>query len=100
VNGFYRDKQVYVDALNAILVESSLFATMAFAAWLQPLLRHTLGAMQENGSHEVYTSLQQHPLLEFFWILNTLFFFFAVATMMAGAEGVLPKREGFIKSIV
>jgi ankyrin repeat protein len=103
VNGLYRDRQVYVDASNAILVGSSLIASVTFAAWLQPPLGYTqyMGATHAAGtSYEVYADLQQHPNLEVFWVFNTLSFFFSVATVMAGAGGVLPLREGFIKDAV
>lgn len=106
VNGLYRDRQVYVDAANAILVGSSLIASVTFAAWLQPPLGYTqyvggvVGAAQPTGNFEVYADLQQHPSLEVFWIFNTLSFFFSIATVMAGAGGVLPMREGFIKDAV
>ncbi|KAG0569217.1 hypothetical protein KC19_6G074200 [Ceratodon purpureus] len=106
VNGLYRDRQVYVDAANAILVGSSLIASVTFAAWLQPPLGYAQyvggvpGAAQPSGNYEVYADLQQHPSLEVFWIFNTLSFFFSIATVMAGAGGVLPMRERFIKDAV
>ena len=106
VNGLYRDRQVYVDAANAILVGSSLIASVTFAAWLQPPLGYSqyvggvAGAAQPTGNYEVYADVQQHPSLEVFWIFNTLSFFFSIATVMAGAGAVLPMREGFIKDAV
>lgn len=106
VNGLYRDRQVYVDAANAILVGAALIASVTFAAWLQPPLGYApyvggeAGASQPTGNYEVYANLQQHPSLEVFWIFNTLSFFFSMATVLAGAGGVLPMREGFIKDAV
>jgi ankyrin repeat protein len=36
VEGLYRDRQVHVDAANAILVGAALIASVTFAGWLQP----------------------------------------------------------------
>lgn len=106
VNGLYRDRQVYVDGTNAILVGSSLIASITFAAWLQPPFGYAPyvggapGAAQPTGNYEVYVDVQQHPNLQIFWIFNSLSFFFSIATILAGAGGVLPMREGFIKDAV
>lgn len=106
VNGLYRDRQVYVDAANAILVGAALIASVTFAAWLQPPLGYApyigaqQGASQPSGNYEVYANLEQHPNLQVFWIFNTLSFFFSIATVLVGAGGVLPMREGFIKDAV
>lgn len=106
VNGLYRDRQVYVDAANAILVGAALIASVTFAAWLQPPLGYAPyvgkqeGASERTGEYEVYANVEQHPNLQLFWIFNTLSFFFAIATVLVGAGGVLPIREGFIKDAV
>lgn len=102
VNRLYRDRQVYVDGTNAILVGSSLIASITFAAWLQPPLGYAPygGSTQSNSDYEVYVDMERHPDLQIFWIFNTLSFFFSIATILAGAGGVLPMREGFIKDAV
>jgi hypothetical protein len=41
VEGLYRDRQVHVDAANAILVGAALIASVTFAAWLQPPLGYS-----------------------------------------------------------
>jgi ankyrin repeat protein len=37
VDRLYRDRQVFVDAANALLVGAALIASVTFAGWLQPL---------------------------------------------------------------
>lgn len=106
VNGLYRDRQVYVDAANAILVGAALIASVTFAAWLQPPMGYQpyipadASSSTPSSSFEVYADLQQHPNLQVFWIFNSLSFFFSIATVLAGAGGVLPMRDGFIKEAV
>ncbi len=108
VNALYRDRQVYVDAANAILVGAALIASVTFAAWLQPPLGYTTyygtqymeQAPAPPQTYEVYAAIQQHPALQVFWIFNSLSFFLAIATVLSGAGGVLPTRQGFIKEAV
>jgi len=38
VDRLYRDRQVFVDAANALLVGAALIASVTFAGWLQPPL--------------------------------------------------------------
>lgn len=107
VNGLYRDRQVYVDAANAILVGAALIASVTFAAWLQPPMGYSsyyggsqVGLPAPPNTYDVYASLEQHPNLQVFWVFNSLSFFFAIATVLSGAGGVLPIRDGFIKDAV
>ncbi|CAK9220656.1 unnamed protein product [Sphagnum troendelagicum] len=104
LNGLYRDRQVYVDAANAILVGAALIASVTFAAILQPPLGYTAyyasqflePAPAPEQTYEVYVGMQQHPSIQVFWVLNSLSFFFSISTMVCGATCALPMRDGFI----
>ncbi|KAG0606913.1 hypothetical protein M758_9G178500 [Ceratodon purpureus] len=91
VEDLYRDRQVYVDAANAILVGAALIASVTFASWLQPPLGYgSLG----------YADVQHNKGMRAFWIFNCLSFYFAIATVVCGARSVLPRNLYFIKRSV
>ncbi|BFI40207.1 hypothetical protein MPTK2_7g07200 [Marchantia polymorpha subsp. ruderalis] len=77
VERLYRDRQVFVDAANAILVGAALIASVSFGGWLQP----PQGDDQE---------------MRVFWAFNSLSFFFSLATVTAGAGTVLPMSDVYI----
>ncbi|BBN16615.1 hypothetical protein MPTK1_7g07850 [Marchantia polymorpha subsp. ruderalis] len=81
VERLYRDRQVFVDAANAILVGAALIASVTFGGWLQP---------PHGDDAEV----------RIFWAFNSLSFFFALATVMAGAGTVLPMSDVYIGNTV
>jgi ankyrin repeat protein len=103
VDRLYRDRQVFVDAANALLVGAALIASVTFAGWLQP----PLGYIPDYNfsqpfpappqTPESYAAVKNHATVKAFWVFNSLSFFFAVATVMAGADAALPNlREDFI----
>jgi hypothetical protein len=108
VDVLYRDRQVYVDAANAMLVGAALIATLTFASWLQPPLGYSTfyGESYMNAypappiSNPSYVDMQHHKVLEVFWVFNSLSFFFSIATLLCGARTVLPIRTIFIKRAV
>jgi hypothetical protein len=108
VDVLYRDWQVYVDAANAILVDAALTATLMFACWLQPPLGYSTfyGESYTNvypappTSNPSYVDLEHHKVLEVFWVFNSLAFYFSIATLLWGAQTVLPMRSIFIKRAV
>ncbi|CAK9212937.1 unnamed protein product [Sphagnum troendelagicum] len=108
VDRLYRDRQVYVDAANAILVGAALIASVTFAGWLQPPLGLTTYYGNEYlepypappGTYMQYAAVKQHPLLQVFWGFNSASFFFAIATVIASAGAVLPTPDIFIKESV
>ncbi|OAE20501.1 hypothetical protein AXG93_948s1080 [Marchantia polymorpha subsp. ruderalis] len=77
VERLYRDRQVFVDAANAILLGAALIASVTFGGWLQPPHGHD-------------------PEVRIFWAFNSLAFFFSMATVMAGAGTVLPMSDVYI----
>lgn len=87
VDTLYRDRQVYVDASNAILVGAALIASVTFGGWLQP----PLGTDEGSPSYGVVT---------LFWAFSSLSFFFSIATVMSGAAAVLPIGDEYIKDSV
>jgi ankyrin repeat protein len=95
VEHLYRDRQVYVDAANAILVGAALIASVTFASWLQP---PNLSYSSYNG--ELHVDVENNPGLRAFWIFNCLAFYFATGTVVFGACSVLPRRNLYIKQIV
>lgn len=110
VGDLYRDRQVYVDAANAILVGAALIASVTFASWLQPPLGYTTPFVKDPDSNfdlapaspnsVDYVDVQHDVSMRAFWVFNSLSFYFAMATVVFGARSVLPRRQSFIKGIV
>jgi hypothetical protein len=75
----YRDRGVYVDASNAILVGSALIASVTFGGWLQPPIGDS--------------SASTFSRVRVFWAFNSLSFYFAIASVVAGAGAVLPATK-------
>ncbi|BFI16990.1 hypothetical protein MPTK1_6g02170 [Marchantia polymorpha subsp. ruderalis] len=89
----YRDRQIHVDAGNTALVGAALIASVTFAGWLQPPLGYTeyqQYTFPDSNNPESFAAVQQYSSVEVFWVLNSLSFFFAVATVVCGARAVLP----------
>lgn len=101
VDSLYRDRQVYVDAANAILVGAALIASVTFAGWLQPPLNYAGYDDLSHGGHTpVYAAIKGHSAIAVFWVFNSLSFFFAIATVLAGADAVVPIPDTYIASSV
>ncbi|KAH9573476.1 hypothetical protein CY35_01G002500 [Sphagnum magellanicum] len=83
------ERKVHVDAINAILVGTALIATATFAGWLSP----PLGYSSPPGMDGPFASVEGHPILEKFWIFNSLSFFFSIATFMVGANVAFPPPQ-------
>jgi hypothetical protein len=103
VEGLYRDRQVHVDAANAILVGAALIASVTFAGWLQPPLGYSeffgsasieVGAPSPSGIYPSFVSVAGHPIMQIFWVFNSMSFFFAIATLMVGASAARPPSRG------
>ncbi|KAH9572911.1 hypothetical protein CY35_02G176600 [Sphagnum magellanicum] len=91
----YRDRQVHVDAANAILVGAALIASVTFAGWLQPPLGYsTVGAASPSGNNPAFAAVEGHPIMEIFWAFNSMSFFFAIATLLVGATAARAPRTG------
>jgi serine/threonine-protein phosphatase 6 regulatory ankyrin repeat subunit B len=96
VDRLYRDRQVFVDAANALLVGAALIASVTFAGWLQPALGYTpyydfsQPFPAPPGAYESYAAIKQNPKVKAFWVFNSLSFFFAIATVLAGADAAMP----------
>ncbi|KAH9560929.1 hypothetical protein CY35_06G134600 [Sphagnum magellanicum] len=96
VDRLYRDRQVFVDAANALLVGAALIARVTFAGWLQP----PLGYIPDYNfsqpfpappqTPESYAAVKNHTTVRAFWVFNSLSFFFAIAKVLAGADAALP----------
>lgn len=88
-------RQLRVDSANAILVGATLFASITFGGWLSPPLGYNsyyqfvepLPAAPPN-SYESYMSIQGHKTIQVFAIFNSLSFFFAIASIIAGIETI------------
>jgi len=110
VERLYRDRQVHVDAANAILVGAALIASVTFAGWLQPPLGYSaffgsasieVGAPSPSGIYPSFVSVAGHPIMQIFWFFNSMSFFFAIATLMVGASAARPPKHGiFIGEVV
>ncbi|CAM6032400.1 unnamed protein product [Sphagnum compactum] len=96
----YRDRQVFVDAANALLVGGALIAGLSFASWLQPPLsfvpyyqfpQSTPATPPET--YETFAAVELHSSLRLFWTFNSLSFFFAIATVLSGAEAAFPDLD-------
>jgi ankyrin repeat protein len=107
VDRLYRDRQVFVDAANALLVGAALIASVTFAGWLQPPLGYTpyydfsQPFPAPPGAYESYAAIKQNPKVKAFWVFNSLSFFFAIATVLAGADAAMPSLDdAFIARVV
>jgi ankyrin repeat protein len=110
VENLYRDRQVHVDAANAILVGAALIAGVTFAGLLQPPLGYSaffgsasieVGAPSPSGIYPSFVSVAGHPIMQIFWFFNSMSFFFAIATLMVGASAARPPKRGvFIGEVV
>ncbi len=107
VDRLYRDRQVFVDAANALLVGAALIASVTFAGWLQPPLGYipdyefSQPFPAPPQTPESYAAVKNHAIVKAFWVFNSLSFFFAIATVLAGADAVFPNlRDDFIQKQV
>jgi hypothetical protein len=97
----YRDRQVFVDAANSLLVGGALIAGLSFASWLQPPLsftpyyqfRQSTPATSPPATYETFAAVELHYSLRLFWTFNNLSFFFAIATVLSGAEAAFPDLD-------
>jgi hypothetical protein len=96
VDRLYRDRQVFVDAANALLVGAALIASVTFAGWLQPPLGYipdydfSQPFPAPPQTPESYAAVKNHATVKAFWVFNSLSFFFAIATVLAGADAAMP----------
>ncbi|KAL3702472.1 hypothetical protein R1sor_020494 [Riccia sorocarpa] len=106
IDRLYRDRQVFVDAANPILVGAALIAGVTYAGLLQPPLGYTpyyeysVPDPAPPDTYEVFAAVKQHMSVRAFWACNSLSFFFAIATVISGAGAVLPKFDRFISEEV
>ncbi|CAK9211309.1 unnamed protein product [Sphagnum troendelagicum] len=107
VDRLYRDRQVFVDAANALLVGAALIASVTFAGWLQPPLGYTTyydfpePPPAPPNTYESFAAVKQHATVQAFWFFNSLSFFFAIATVLTGANAAMPSLENaFIGTVV
>jgi ankyrin repeat protein len=103
VDRLYRDRQVLVDAANALLVGAALIASITFAGWLQPPLGYVPDYEFSQPfpappqTPESYAAVKKHANVKAFWVFNSLSFFFAIATVLASADAALPNfQDSFI----
>jgi hypothetical protein len=96
----YRDRQVFIDAANALLVGGALIAGITFASWLQPPLGYTTdyqfpqsSLAAPPGVFESFAAVELHYSLRLFWVFNTLSFFFAIGTVISGAKAAFPDLD-------
>jgi len=71
----YRDRQVFIDAANALLVGGALIAGITFASWLQPPLGYTTdyqfpqsSIATPPGVFESFAAVELHYSLRLFWV--------------------------------
>jgi ankyrin repeat protein len=107
VDRLYRDRQVFVDAANALLVGAALIASVTFAGWLQPPLgitpyyEYPESLPAPPGTYESYAAVRQHAAVQAFWFFNSLSFFLSIATILTGASASMPSLENaFIGTVL
>jgi ankyrin repeat protein len=106
VDRLYRDRQVLVDAANALLVGAALIASVTFVGWLQPPLGYipyyefpeSLPA--PPSTYKSYAAVRQHATVQAFCFFNSLSFFFAMSTVLTGAIAAMPSLENAFIGIV
>jgi hypothetical protein len=96
----YGDRQIFIDAVNAGLVGGALIAGITFASWLQPPLGYTTdyqfpqsSLATPPGVFESFAAVELHYSLRLFWVFNTLSFFFAINTVISGAQATFPDLD-------
>ncbi|CAK9209795.1 unnamed protein product [Sphagnum troendelagicum] len=95
VERLYRDREVFINAVNALLVGAALIATVTFAGWLTPPLGLTAYVPPEPSpaspaTSPHYLSLPQPTSVKVFWVSNSLSFFLAIATVLVCAYAAMP----------
>lgn len=102
VDYLYRDRQVYVDAANAILVGVALIASVTFAGWLQPPLGFTPNYQfiqpypAPPNTYEQFVAIEGHRSILSFMVFNSLSFFCAISTIISGADAAFPVQDSYI----
>ncbi|CAK9872127.1 unnamed protein product [Sphagnum jensenii] len=95
-----RDRQVYLDAANTILVVAALISSVTFAGWLQPPLGYSpffgsasldAGVPTPAGMYPSFVSVEGHPIMKLFWVFNSLAFF-AITTLVVAAAAARPPK--------
>ena len=79
----FRDREVYMQALNAVLVGSALIGSVTFAGWLQ----------LPSDTFEVIE-------MKTFWGSNSVSFYSAVASMCVAIAAALPAPTKYVGAIV
>ncbi|KAH7422203.1 hypothetical protein KP509_13G096400 [Ceratopteris richardii] len=80
----YKNRELYVQALDAILVGAALIASVTFAGWLQL----PFGAEFDSLAMKIY------------WTTNSISFFTAVATMCVTKAALIPTPSLYVGVIV
>ncbi|OAE33313.1 hypothetical protein AXG93_1200s1750 [Marchantia polymorpha subsp. ruderalis] len=104
VQHLYMDRQMYVDATNAILVGAGIIASVTFLGCLDPPLEDS----EENWLLPTARSILSHKsfnkgtgtnpqVFEVFLICYSMSLFFAVASALGGAGAVLPSSHAFVR---
>jgi hypothetical protein len=89
---WYRRRDLIVNSANAIMVGAALIAGVSFGGWLQPPLGyHTYYQFTEPlpappDTYDSYLFVQGRTSIRVFAISNSISFFFAIASMVAGME--------------
>ncbi|KAG0624063.1 hypothetical protein M758_3G221100 [Ceratodon purpureus] len=107
IDRLYRNRQVHVDAANTILVGAALIAGVTFAGWLQPPLGYAqyydfpTPSPAPPGTYDSYIGVEGNVGIQAFAIFNSLSFFFAIATVIVGADAAFPMdRYKYIGHVV
>ncbi|KAH9560934.1 hypothetical protein CY35_06G135100 [Sphagnum magellanicum] len=96
VDTLYRKTDLFVAAANALVVGAALIATVTFAGWLTPPLGYipdyefSQPFPAPPQTPESYAAVKNHATVKAFWVFNSLSFFLAIATILAGAAAPLP----------
>jgi hypothetical protein len=78
------------------VVGVALIASVTFASWLQP----PLGYIPDYEFSQPFPAplqtpepVKNHTTIKAFWVFNSLSFFLAIATILAGADTALPNLQ-------
>ncbi|EFJ04322.1 hypothetical protein SELMODRAFT_449390 [Selaginella moellendorffii] len=101
LDNLHRDRGLFVDALNAILVGAALIAGVTYTGSLSPPLQYSLKLMKHGQQEDdlKYVAIN-NPGVKAFWIFNSLSFFFAMASALAGVAGILPLPQVFDLGVI
>ncbi len=96
-----KEREMHVNAANAILVGAALIGSVTFAGFLTPPSGYSpffgsenlkVGAPSPAGMYPSFASVEDHPSMPLFYLCNSFSFYCAIAALMFGSAAARPAR--------